>query len=94
MTHSQPPSFPIDILIDREKYDLVRDAILDALPASEAGMMWAELTEVIGPLLPERLFRHRGTVRWYTRAVQLDLEARGEIERVPGSKPLRLRRVA
>jgi len=91
----QPPVSPlVNILIDREKYDLVRQAILGILPDAENGMTWIELTELIGPLLPERLFRHMGTVRWYTRAVQLDLEAQGEIMRIPDSKPLRLRRVA
>jgi uncharacterized protein DUF6958 len=91
----QPPVSPVvNILIDREKYDLVRQAILDTLPAAEDGITWVELTEKIGPLLPERLFRHMGTVRWYARAVQLDLEAQGDIMRIPDSKPLRLRRVA
>jgi hypothetical protein len=81
-------------LIDPERYEIVRAVILQVLPLDAQGMTWAELAEVIGPSLPDRLFRHMGTVRWYTRAVQLDLEARGMIERVPGSKPLRLRRVA
>lgn len=42
--------------------------------------------------VPRALFPRPGSVRWYTKAVQLDLEARGEIERVPGETPLRLRR--
>jgi len=29
---------------------------------------------------------------WYTKVVQLDLEKRGAIERVPGAVPQRLRR--
>jgi len=81
--------------VDPERFEIVRQAILRSLPPQGAqGLTWAELAELIGPTLPERLFRHMGTVRWYTRAVQLDLEARGVIERVPGSKPSRLRRAA
>jgi hypothetical protein len=33
-----------------------------------------------------------GSVSWYTTTVKLDLEVRGEIERIEGSKPQRLRR--
>ena len=81
-------------LVDRERYYHVQEAILRVLPRDTEGMTWAELSEMIAPLLPDRLFRHMGTVRWYAKAVQLDLEARGVIERVPESKPARLRRVA
>jgi hypothetical protein len=81
--------------VDPERYQMVREAILRCLPPKDApGMTWAELAKVIAPMLPDRLFRHVGTVRWYTRAVQLDLEAGGEIEQVPGSKPPRLRSMA
>lgn len=76
-----------------EKYQIVQEAVLAMLPAGGEGMTWAELAEMIAPYLPESLFRHAGTVRWYARAVQLDLEAQGVIERVPDSHPLRLRRV-
>jgi len=82
-------------LIDPERYQLVREAILRCLPPSDsAGITWTELADQIAPQLPERLFRRQGTVRWYTRAVQLDLEAGGQIEQAPGSKPPRLRRAA
>lgn len=78
--------------VDPERYQMVREAIIRCLPPKDApGITWAELAEEIAPSLPDRLFRHMGTVRWYTRAVQLDLEAGGEIEQVPGSRPPRLR---
>ncbi len=80
-------------LIVLEKYQAVQEAILALLPAGGEGMTWIELAEMIAPYLPESLFQRMGTVRWYARAVQLDLEAQGVIERVPGSRPLRLRRV-
>ena len=80
-------------LIVPGKYEAVHKAILAMLPVGGEGVTCAALTEMIAPHLPESLFRRIGTVRWYTRAVQLDLEAQGVIERVPGSKPLRLRRL-
>lgn len=94
MTEHKVPQTRGRTLIVLEKYQAVQEAILEMLPAGGEGMTWAELAEMIAPYLPENLFRHTGTVRWYARAVQLDLEEQGVIERVPGSRPLRLRRVA
>ena len=39
----------------------------------------------------ERIGEWEGSVGWYATAVKLDLEARGELERVPGAKPQRVR---
>ena len=75
-----------------QKYAIVREAILTALPATGAGLTWDELVHAIAPGLPQDLFPHLGSVRWYTKAVQLDLEARGLIARVPKTRPLRLLR--
>jgi hypothetical protein len=41
----------------------------------------------------KRLFPSAGSVMWYAKAVQLDLEARGLIARVPQTSPLRFRRL-
>lgn len=87
------PSGRARTLIVPEKYQAVQEAILAMLPAGGEGMTWLEVAEMIAPYLPESLFRRMGTVRWYARAVQIDLETQGVIERVPGSHPLRLRRV-
>jgi hypothetical protein len=75
-----------------QKYALVREAILAALPAAGTGLTWDELVQAIAPGLPPDLFPHLGSVRWYTKAVQLDLEARDLIARVPKTRPLRLLR--
>lgn len=82
-----------------EKYELIRDAILAALPTARntEGMPFDELEQEVRAHLdrndvPQKLFPKPGSVRWYTKAVQLDLEARGEIERLPDRSPLRLRR--
>ena len=78
--------------IAKWKYDLVRTAILAAVPAEEGGVEFSRLPELVeGQLSPGDLER-LGSVSWYTTTVKLDLEVKGEIERVPGSRPQRLRR--
>lgn len=95
-SHKVPPTGDgkARVLVVPEKYEAVRQAILAMLPAGGEGITWSALADMIAPYLPESLFRHMGTVRWYVRAVQIDLEAGGIIERVPGSQPPRLRRLA
>ncbi|WKZ38338.1 MAG: hypothetical protein QY332_10395 [Anaerolineales bacterium] len=83
--------------LNETKYAIIRDAILAILPQS--GMSFAELEEKVRAYLIKQdvsmvLFPKPGSVRWYTKAVQLDLEARGIIERVPGQTPICLRRAA
>ncbi|MEM8874640.1 MAG: hypothetical protein AAGD32_10310 [Planctomycetota bacterium] len=75
--------------VDAHKFNLVRDAILDVLrEAGDDGVAFmADLPDAVGARLTEDI----GSVGWYTTTVKLELEVRGEIERVPGSKPQRLR---
>ena len=78
--------------IDAWKYAVVKNAILTVVPQDEEGTPFKTLSGLVtGQLSPEEL-RNLGSVGWYTTTVKLDLEARGLIERVPGSKPQRLRR--
>ena len=86
--------------LKEEKYKLIREAILASLPdnSSADGMTFSQLEEKVRAHLTDRgtpmtLFPKPGSVRWYTKAVQLDLEARELIERVPNQSPLRLRKV-
>lgn len=85
--------------LNAEKYNWIRDAVLAALPAwdSSESIDFTELEARVHRYLQERnvpsaLFPKAGSVRWYTKAVQLDLEAKGEIERLPNQSPIRLRR--
>ena len=78
------------------KYKVIREAMLASLPA-EAWMAFSELEEKVRAWLsendvPKALFPKPGSVRWYCKAVQLDLEARREIERQPKKSPLHLRK--
>ncbi len=79
-----------------EKYGIIREAMLASL-SQEAWLPFSELEEKVRAWLdrqevPKSLFPKPGSVRWYCKAVQLDLEARGEIERQPKKSPLHLRR--
>jgi hypothetical protein len=73
--------------ISREKYEIVRKAILSALhkqnEISFMSLSRAVEKEVNGSF--------EGSVTWYVTTVKLDLEARGVIKRVPNSRPQLLR---
>lgn len=79
--------------VTREKYQPVRRAMLAALPRSRQGMTFAQLVARLKPRLNRKLFPKRRSVDWYAKVVQLDLEKRGLIARIPGRVPQRLRRV-
>ncbi len=78
------------VSISRHKYDRVREAILAAIRAHGGEIPFKDLPDAVGQRLEGRF---DGSVGWYTTTVKLDLEARGLIERVPGSGPQHLRLV-
>ncbi|MGO4622756.1 hypothetical protein AB4Z34_08500 [Ensifer sp. 2YAB10] len=79
--------------VDRVKYEAMREALLAVLPPSAPGLTVAEAKERLLPLLPQDLFPGGAKAGWWLKAVQLDLEAKGTIER-EASKPLRLHKKA
>lgn len=80
--------------IARWKYDLVREAILAVVPADDQGVEFNQLPKLVEGQLREGDLKRLGSVSWYTKTVKLDMEIKGEIERIPGSKPQRLRIVS
>ncbi|MFW9847531.1 MAG: DUF6958 family protein [Candidatus Thorarchaeota archaeon] len=81
------PEGKAGVNIEREKYDLLRCTILEVLDGTNQISfkdLGAEIKQRIGK-------DFKGSVSWYYTTVKLDLEARGEIERVPGIKPQMLR---
>jgi len=73
--------------IDADKYQIVRDT-LSAILKEHAEISYQEMNK----LAVSRLKGHfRGSVPWYVVTVKLDLEARGVIERIPGTLPHRIR---
>ena len=79
--------------IDAWKYNAVRKAILKALGRGRAGVEFRDLPELVSLALSKEDAANLGSVMWYTTTVKLHMETEGEIERVPGAKPQRVRRV-
>ncbi len=73
--------------ISRQKHDVMRQAILDALSV-HGEMTFTDLTEEVRHNLGSTF---EGSINWYVTTVKLDLEARGEITRTPKKTPQRLR---
>lgn len=69
--------------ISREKYEIIRKAIMSELRSNKE-MTFMKLSRAV-----EKEVRGKfdGSVMWYVTTVKLDLEARGEVRRVPNSRP-------
>ncbi len=78
--------------IARWKYDLVREVILRAVPPAPKSVAFAELSKLVAGRISKADQKRLGNISWYTTTVKLDLEVKGEIERVPGQSPQELRR--
>ena len=74
------------------KYEPIKKAILASIPRNKDGVSFKELVASVNGRVPRELFPKQGSVSWYTKVVQLDLEANGQIERIPGVNPQRVRR--
>ena len=77
--------------IHKWKYDLLRGIILDILSDSEDGVEFRSLPSLIDAHLRAEQRSNLGSVSWHTTTVKLDMEVKGDIERVPGAKPQTLR---
>jgi hypothetical protein len=78
--------------IDRWKFDAVRRAILAILPRRGEGVLFTDLTGLVKEKLAEDELAKLGTPMWYVTTVKLELEVRGEIQRVKDLTPQRLLR--
>lgn len=77
--------------VNRARYEAMREAMLAALPPAEPGLSRQEILAAVAGRLPEGLFPDGAGVTWWSKCVQLDLEAKGRIVR--HGRPLRWRRV-
>lgn len=73
--------------ISRVKYDIVYAAIVETLK-THGELTFTDLNTRIEQQLGDSF---DGSVSWYVISVKLDLEARGMIERVPNTRPQRVR---
>ena len=76
--------------VDAVKYRAARDAMLSLLANEAPGMSQHAMMLAMRDALPLDQFPGT-TTTWWTKSVQLDLEAKGVVVRDPG-KPLRWRR--
>ncbi|RYH03834.1 hypothetical protein EU805_00225 [Salipiger sp. IMCC34102] len=71
--------------VDRAKYETMKTAMLSIM--SSDPMTAAQIKEGVLPRLPAALFPEGKTAGWWLKCVQLDLEARGILQRHK-TKPL------
>ena len=76
--------------VDAGMYQAMKRAYLKILPKASPGLTVAQIQERVIAHLPEELFLEGAKSGWWSKAVQLDLEAKGVLVR-DKSKPLRLR---
>ena len=71
------------VKISKEKYEMIRKAILCVLERQKE-ISFMNLSRAVEK---EVNGNFEGSVTWYVTTVKLDLEARGQIKRVPSSRP-------
>ena len=69
--------------ISKEKYEVIRKVILSVLHAQKE-IPFMKLSQAVEK---EVRGNFEGSVMWYVTTVKLDMEARGEVLRVPNSRP-------
>lgn len=75
--------------VDAAKYHAMKDALLAVLPSERPGMVVKDALAALKPGLPQDLFPEGKTSGWWLKCVQLDLEAKGVLQRLP-TKPMSL----
>jgi hypothetical protein len=75
------------VRIDRIKYDLFRNSILECLKSGDE-LTHTELTHAVTEKFRMNKIEFDGSLEWYLESVKLDLEARNEIQR-KGKTPVR-----
>lgn len=76
--------------LDGRKYEAVKRALLEVAGGKADGLAFSQLVAGIRPLLSPDPFPRGRTCGWWTKMVQLDLEAKGLLKRIPG-RPARWR---
>ena len=77
--------------VNAAKFTAMRDAYLAVLPDAPPGLTPGQIIDALRPTLPQDLFPGGEKAGWWSKAVQLDLEAKGIIARCV--KPVRLYRL-
>ena len=79
--------------VDARKYAVMKRALLKILPKGPPGITQQEMFAAVPAHLPELEFPGGAKAEWWAKTVQLDLEAKGVVDRETKAKPLRWHRV-
>lgn len=79
--------------VDAKKYAAMKRALLKVLPRKAPGLTQSEMWDAVLVHLPESEFPGGAKAGWWTKCVQLDLEAKGVVVRETSAKPLRWHRI-
>ena len=77
--------------VDASRYEAMRSALMKVLPRKAPGLTQKEMSTAVIPHLPKTLFPGGAKAGWWSKCVQLDLEAKGLVVR-EATKPLRWHR--
>ena len=89
---TRTPNVPGHVrLVDRTKYEAMKKAVLRVTPRRGPGLTGNEMIAAVGKIAPKDLFPGH-TYHWWSKCVQLDLEARGTLVCDRTESPLRWRR--
>ena len=77
--------------VDAKMYEAMRQALLKVLPVAAPGLTQAEIRAAVIAHLPKDLYPGSAKSDWWSKLVQLDLEAKRQAVR-ERSKPLRWHR--
>ena len=78
-------------IVPADMYEAMKRAFLKILPKAPPGLTEVEIRERVLAHLPDELFPEGAKAGWWTKAAQLDLEARGMVAREK-TRPLRWRK--
>ena len=79
--------------VDAVRYSAMKTALLKVLPTKLPGLTQSEMRSAVLSHLPEGEFPGGAKADWWSKCVQLDLEAKGVLRRDATAKPLRWIRV-
>jgi len=79
--------------LDAAKYAAMKEALLKVLPKKLPGLTQKQMRQAVLPHLPEDEFPGGAKAEWWSKCVQLDLEAKGIVKRDGKAKPLQWFRI-
>jgi hypothetical protein len=80
------PSGKKSITMDKVKYDILRNALLDHLSA-KGESTFTEIWKSISDDFTKNQVKFKGSIQWHIEWVKLDLEANKKIRRLPNTSP-------